>query len=116
HLFDFEIESHFSTGANELSLHYLPKASKLLSVFNQKNVLDHTASAVMPSVSLNELEGAKVYARSVSIIKSEIKTGVDLQVLPFGKGNIIFNQFNVFEGLETTALADALFAKIITLV
>lgn len=115
HHFDSTIESHFSTGANELSLHYLTEDSPLLPVFNGEPVLDHNASAVMPSVSLNELEGSTVLARSVSIIKGEVKKGVDLQMLPFGKGKIVFNQFSVFEGLETSALADALFCKIVKL-
>lgn len=115
HYFDSIIESHFSTGANELSLHYLTDDSPLHATFSNQKVLDQNASAVMPSVSLNELDGASVLARSVSIIKGEVKTGVDLQMLPFGKGQLVFNQFSLFEGLETSALADALFCKIVDL-
>ncbi|WP_290737234.1 glycoside hydrolase family 2 protein [Fibrobacter sp. UBA3718] len=114
HNFDFTIEAHWSTGANGTSLHYLPKDSALLPVFGNKSVLDHNAAAVMPGLSLNELPGATVYARSVSIKDGEIKTGVDLQKLPFGAGQIVFNQFSVFEGLETNALADALFTAIVS--
>lgn len=115
HHFDFTVESHWTTGASETSLHYLPKDSKLLPVFGNTNVLDHNASAVMPGLSLNELPNATVFARSVSIKDGEVKTGVDLQMLPFGKGKIMFNQFSVFEGLETNALADALFTAIVGL-
>lgn len=115
HHFDSNIESHWSTGANEMSLHYLPKGSALASVFGETAVLDHNAAAVMPSISLNELPGAQVFARSVSLKEGEVKTGCDLQLYPFGKGKIMFNQFNVFEGLETNALADALFTKIVEL-
>lgn len=115
HLFDFNIESHWSTGANELSLHYLPKGSALASVFGETAVLDHKAAAVMPSISLNELPGATVFARDFTLKDGAVMTGSDLQVYPFGKGKIVFNQFNVFEGLETSALADALFTKIVSL-
>jgi hypothetical protein len=115
HQFDFKLDSHWTTGASETSLHYLPKGSKLLPVFGGENVLDHKAAAVLPGLSLNELPGATVFARSVSISNGELKTGVDMQLLPFGKGKILFNQFSVFEGLETNALADALFAAIVDL-
>ena len=114
HQFDCNIESHWSTGANELSLHYLPKDSALTSVF-KSNVLDDDDAAIMPSISLNELPRATVFARSVTLKEGEIKTGSDLQLYPFGNGKIMFNQFNVFEGLETNALADKLFATIVDL-
>lgn len=114
HHFEHNLESHFTTGAQEMTLHYLPKNSPLKEIF-KTSVLDEMSSAVMPSVSLNALEGADVLARSISLSNGEIKTGVDLQILPFGKGKIIFNQFNIFEGLEMNALADALFCKIVEL-
>ena len=113
--FDCKIESHWSSGANGTSIHYLPKDSGLLSVFGGENVLDHNASAVLPTLSLNELPGSTVFARSVSIKDGEIKTGIDLQMLPFGKGKIMFNQFSIFEGLETNALADSLFTAIVNM-
>ncbi len=115
HQFDFALEAHWTTGASETSLHYLPKDSKLLPVFGGENVLDHFAAAVMPGLSLNELPNATVFARSVSLKEGEIKNGVDLQMVPFGKGKIVFNQFSVFEGLETNPLADALFSAIVGL-
>ena len=114
HHFGQNLESHFTTGAQEMSLHYIPKNSPLSEVF-ENSVLDEMSAAVMPSVSLNALEGADVLARSVTLSNGEVKTGVDLQILPFGKGKIIFNQFNIFEGLETNALADTLFCKIVEL-
>jgi hypothetical protein len=69
----------------------------------------------MPSLSMNKLEGAQIFAQSISIKNDEIISGVDLQMLPFGKGKIMFNQFNIFEGLETNALADALFTAIVNI-
>ncbi len=115
HNFDCTVEANWSTGANGISLHYLPKGSALLPVFGGANILDHNAAAVMPGLSLNELPGATVFARSVSIKDGEVKTGVDMQMIPFGAGKIMFNQFSVFEGLETNALADALFTAIVNL-
>ena len=115
HNFDCTVEANWSTGANGISLHYLPKGSALLPVFGGASVLDHNAAAVMPGLSLNELPGATVFARSVSIKEGEVKTGVDMQMIPFGAGKIMFNQFSVFEGLETNALADALFTAIVNL-
>jgi len=115
HQFDFTLKSHWTTGANGISLHYLPDGSELSKAFGNKSVLDHTAAAIMPSLSMNRLEGAKVFAQSITLKDGEIKGGVDLQMLPFGKGKIMFNQFNIFEGLETNALADTLFAAIVDL-
>lgn len=115
HHFDCNIESHWSTGANGTSLHYLPKDSKITSIFGNTYVLDQNAAAIMPSISLNELPGATVFARSVTLKNDEIINGADLQLYPFGKGKIMFNQFNFFEGLETNALADKLFTTIVDL-
>ena len=86
-----------------------------MAVFGGNGVLDHNSASAMPGISLNELAGAKVYARSVTLKDGEIKTGVDLQLVPFGNGQIMFNQFSVIEGLETNALSDALFTAIVNL-
>ena len=37
----------------------------------------------------------------------------DAPVSPFGKGKIVFNQLNLFEGLETNPLADRVFTKLV---
>ena len=113
HYFTQTIDAHFSTGANGLSVHYLVNGSELLSEFAGHQVLDDLSSSVLPSISLNELPEANVLARSVTIADGEIRTGVDLQIIPFGKGKIVFNQLNLFEGLETNPLADRVFAKLV---
>lgn len=113
HYFTETIDAHFSTGANGLSIHYLVKNSPLLSEFAGHTVLDELSSSVLPSVSLNELPNATVLARSVSINQGELRTGVDLQIIPFGKGRIVFNQLNLVEGLETNPLADRVFTKLV---
>jgi beta-galactosidase len=113
HYFTQTIDAHFSTGANGLSVHYLVNGSELLSEFAGHQVLDDLSSSALPSISLNELPEANVLARSVTIADGEIRTGVDLQIIPFGKGKIVFNQLNLFEGLETNPLADRVFAKLV---
>ena len=113
HHFSQTIDSHFTTGANGISVHYLVNNSELLSEFAGHQILDDLASSVIPSISLTELPDAKVLARSVSIADGELKTGVDLQIIPFGKGRIVFNQLNLFEGLETNPLADRVFTKLV---
>ncbi|MDY3922151.1 MAG: glycoside hydrolase family 2 TIM barrel-domain containing protein [Hallerella porci] len=113
HHFAQTIDSHFTTGANGISVHYLMNNSELLPEFANHQILDDLASSVIPNISLTELPEAKVLARSVSIVNGEIKTGVDLQIIPFGKGRIVFNQLNLFEGLETNPLADRVFAKLV---
>lgn len=113
HYFTQTIDAHFSTGANGLSVHYLVNGSELLSEFAGHQILDDLSSSVIPSISLNELPDATVLARSVTISGGEVKTGVDLQIIPFGKGKIVFNQLNLFEGLETNPLADRVFTKLV---
>jgi len=45
-----------------------------------------------------------------------LQTGVDLQIMEYGKGKIIFSTLNLYEGLDTYALTNSLFVKIIKLV
>jgi hypothetical protein len=111
--FNGQLECHFSTGASGASLHYIPQDSPLSGAFCGRTVLDSVCCAVMPGVSLAPIEGAKIYARSVTLSDGELKTGVDLQVVPFGKGKLVFNQFSIIEGLETNALTDQVFEKLI---
>ena len=113
HHFTQTIESHFTTGANGLSVHYLVNGSELLPEFAGHQILDDLASSVIPSISLTELPNAQVLARSVTIANGELKTGVDLQIVPFGNGRLVFNQLNLFEGLETNPLADRVFTKLV---
>lgn len=115
HSFEKKIEAQWTTGSNEFSLHYLPKTSPLMSVFGGDGVLNHLSSSAMPGISLSELPGATVFARSVTMKDGEIIPGVDLQLCPFGNGKIMFNQFSVIEGLETNALSDSLFTAIVNL-
>jgi hypothetical protein len=110
--FDCSLECFYSSGAGGISMHYIPKISPLKDEFFEKSILDKTCSAIMPSLSMLELKDAESLVHSVSIKNGELQTGVDLQIKQYGKGKIIFSTLN-FEGLETYALTNRIFAKII---
>jgi hypothetical protein len=61
-----------------------------------------------------EIKNAKSLMSSVSLKEGRLQTGVDLQMMQYGKGKIIFSTLN-FEGLETYALTNRLFVKIVKL-
>jgi hypothetical protein len=113
--FDNSLEYFYSSGTSGASIHYIPKNSPLKSEFFGKSILDKTCSAIVPSLSMCKIENAQSLVHSVSIKNGELQTGVDLQFMPYGKGKIIFSTLN-FDGLETYALTNSVFAKIIELV
>ena len=110
--FDCSLEYFYSSGAGGASMHYITKDSPLENEFFGKSVLDKTCSAVMPSLSMHEIKNAESLVHSVSIKNGELQAGVDLQVIQYGKGKIIFSTLN-FEGLETYALTNRIFAKVV---
>jgi len=110
--FNCSLEYFYSSGASGASMHYIPKNSPLDGEFFGKSVLDKTCSAIMPSLSMHEIKNAKSLIHSVSIKNGELQAGVDLQIMQYGKGKIIFSTLN-FEGLETYALTNSVFAKIV---
>ncbi|MDR2732569.1 MAG: hypothetical protein LBB36_05050, partial [Fibromonadaceae bacterium] len=113
--FDCNLECFYSSGADGASMHYIPKNSPLANEFLGKSVLDKTCSAIVPSLSMHKIENAQSLAHSVSIKNGELQNGVDLQIMPYGKGKIIFSTLN-FDGLETYALTNSVFAKIVEMV
>ncbi|GBU23452.1 beta-galactosidase [Fibrobacteria bacterium R8-3-H12] len=112
--FGCSLEYFYSSGAAGASIHYIPKESEFESELFGKSVLDKTCSAIVPSLSMLKIKDAESFVHSVSIKNSELQTGVDLQIMPYGKGKIIFSTLN-FEGLDTYALTNSLFIKIIKL-
>jgi len=62
-----------------------------------------------------KIKDAQSLVHSVSIKNDELQTGVDLQIMEYGKGKIIFSTLN-FEGLDTYALTNSLYVKIVDLV
>lgn len=110
--FGFQIEGHFTTGATGASYHYITDRS-FFPYATKTSILDCTASAILPSMSLNELPKGKIMARSVSIEEGDLKHGVDLQILPFGKGHMIFCQYPLLDNLENNPLADNFFAGLV---
>jgi len=113
--FNFSLGYFYSSGAGALSMHYIPKDSPLENEFLKKSVLDKTCSAIIPNLSMLEIKDAKSLIYSVVLKNGELQTGVDLQIAEYGKGKIIFSSLN-FEGLETYALTNSVFAKIVKLV
>lgn len=110
--FEISLECQFATGSNGASYHYT--CDKFLApAFSSPQLLDCTAAVMMPSMSLGEIEGAKVHARSLSIEEGELLHGVDLQLLPLGKGQIVFCQYNLLDNLESNPLADQVFATLV---
>ena len=113
--FNCSMEYFYSSGAGGSAVHYIMKNSVLESEFFGKHVLDKTCSAIMPGLSMLEIKNAKSLMHSISIKDGNLQTGVDLQIMQYGKGKIIFSTLN-FEGLETYALTNRIFARIIKLV
>ena len=114
-VFDCSLEYFYSSGSGGTSAHYIPKDSPFKDELFGKSVLDKTCSAIVPTISMLEIESAQSFMHSVSIKNGEVQTGSDLQIINFGKGKIILSTLN-FEGLETYALTDSMFAKIVELV
>ncbi|MCL2260680.1 MAG: hypothetical protein FWC15_04905 [Fibromonadales bacterium] len=113
--FNCSLEYFYSSGVGGVATHYIPKKSPLKEELFEKSVLDKTCSAIVPSLSMHEIKDANSLVYSVSIKNGELQTGVDVQIIPFGKGKIIFSTLN-FEGLEAYALTNNMFAKIVNLV
>ena len=112
--FGNSLECFYSSGAAGASIHYILKKSELESELFEKIVLDKTCSAIVPSLSMLKIKDAQSVVHSVSIKNDELQAGVDLQIMEYGKGKIIFSTLN-FEGLDTYALTNSLFMKIIKL-
>jgi hypothetical protein len=109
------LEYFYSSGTGSISVHYIPKNSPLKDELYGKSVLDKICSAIVPNISMLELKNAESLVHSVSLKDGALQEGVDLQIIQCGKGKIIFSTLN-FEGLETYALTNSVFAKIIKLV
>jgi len=113
--FNCSLEYFYSSGAGGTAIHYILKDSPLKDEFLGKDVLDKTCSAITPGLSMQEIKNAKSLVHSVSLKDGNLQTGVDLQFMQYGKGKIIFSTLN-FEGLDTYALTNSIFAKIVKLV
>jgi hypothetical protein len=109
-----------STGGPQGNYHYLGK-SPMFKDLPGPGLMDETFAEVQPLWSLEHLpEKAEVHAGSVNInttpgAKVKVRWGADLAVVPYGKGKVIFCQFDIFERLGKNALADALFANLVNL-
>jgi hypothetical protein len=113
--FGSSFECFYSSGAAGASIHYIPTKSELEEELFGKSILDKTCSAIMPSLSMLKIKDAQSFVHSVSIKNCELQAGTDLQIMQYGQGKIIFSTLN-FEGLDTYALTNSVFIKIIKLV
>jgi len=114
--FNCSLEYFYSSGAGGTAVHYILKDSPLKEELFGKDVLDKTCSAIAPGLSMLEIKEAKTLVHSVSLKNGNLQTGVDLQFIEYGSGKIIFSSLNMIEGLETYALTNSVFAKIVKLV
>jgi hypothetical protein len=114
--FNCSLEYFYSSGSGGTALHYILKDSPLKEELFGKDVLDKTCSAIAPSLSMLEIKDAKSLVHSISLKDGNLQAGVDLQFIEYGKGKLIFSTLNLIEGLETYALTNSVFAKIVKLV
>ncbi len=109
-----------STGSPQGNYHYLLKSAAFKDL-PAPGLMDETFAEVQPLWSVEHLsDKADIHAGSLNInptpgAKVKIRWGADLAVVPHGKGKVIFCQFDIFERLGKNALADALFANLVTL-
>ena len=106
-----------STGATPGNFHYM-KESSAFKDLPTVGLLDQMYSEVQPHWSLDHLPTSEVIAGSLNIngtagAKSKIRWGADIALAPYGKGKVIFYQYDIFGKLGKNALADALFANLI---
>jgi hypothetical protein len=110
--FELNLKGHFSTGASSASYHYMLN-NKVFKAMGKRKMVDSIGADVCPSYSLDPIEGAEIHARSLTLGEESLIQGVDLQVLPYGSGKLVFNQYILMDNLESNALADHLFVGMI---
>jgi hypothetical protein len=112
--FGTDIESHYTSGANGVNHHFLYPTPVFKDL--DARILDSVYSSVIPSLSLQPVEGAEILAGSVGFKNEEFNTGADLQIIKNEKGKIVISQFAIMENLGDIAIADYLWVKLINLI
>lgn len=110
-LLEHKLEGLWATGANGAAWHYV--ADNKFFPELPSPLLDETCASLMPAVALRQIEGAEAHLGSFIVNEEGAEEGVALQILPYGNGKIIFNQMPVLENLETSAVADMMFCKLV---
>ncbi len=82
-------------------------------------IMSHSYADILPNWSLIPAENLNPILRCILISRSSsnggyLKLGLNLASLGFGKGEIIFNQFKIFDVLGKNALADVMFYNLIS--
>jgi len=108
-----------SAGGPHGNFHYV-KAGGAFKDLPSPGLMDQTYADIQPVWSLDPVAKAEIHAGSINFLtapgsKSKIRWGMDLAVLPHGKGKIVFCQFDIFGKLGKNAMADAMFANLINL-
>jgi len=110
---DFQVELHPGASAGGEGYHYLAE-SPLLARLPVNTVATEVYADILPAWSLSKVPGATTVAGFAEL---HAATGAwnfrgDIQILPYGKGKIIFYQYGIFQKLGESALADALFGNL----
>ncbi len=111
-----EIACFRSSGSAFGSFHYVLGGPEFKDLPSQC-MLDQTYADVMPYWSLEPMADMTVAAGSINLVgnngKNKLRWGADIASIPFGKGKVVFFQFDVLGKLGKNSLADALFANIV---
>ncbi len=79
----------------------------------QKPILGSLYADILPQWSFDSLPQTKTYASCLNLLKDKIQENQTLATLPFGKGKIVFCQFDIFDELGQNALIDYFFSHLI---
>jgi hypothetical protein len=107
----FTLESVNCTGSNGGAWHYIIKHDFFPFLTNR--ILDNTCASIIPNISLNDIPDAQIHVAAVSLQDGDVRRGADLQILPFGKGKLVFCQMPILESLDTSAVSNTLFNELI---
>lgn len=110
---DFQVSVHPGASAGGEGYHYLAD-SALFARLPSSALASEVYADILPSWTLSRIPKAKVVAGFAGL---QSETGGwdfmgDIQLLPYGKGQIIFYQYGIFQKLGESALADALFGNL----
>jgi len=110
---DFQLDLHPGASAGGEGYHYLSD-SPLLARLPVNTVATEVYADLLPAWSLSRVPGAQDVAGFAELDSGSGSWDLlaDIQILPYGKGRILFYQYDIFQKLGETALADALFGNL----
>lgn len=110
---DFQVSVYSGASAGGEGYHWLAD-SPLFARLPSNAVASEVYADILPAWTLSRIPKAKMVAGFAGL---QSETGGwdiqgDIQLLPYGKGQIIFYQYGIFHKLGESALADALFGNL----